>query len=187
MSKNGEAFKDWSARVTLDDVPPAGLAGTLSADAETRDAIASAFDLQRLDRLEVRLEIGHWRKGLVVAGTLEAIAERICVVSLEPFLDKTKAAFERRYLPPAAGRADRPAETALDPLADDEPDVLPPEGIDLSALVREEFALALDPHPRRPGVEFDNASRGDASPDAAALSPFAALKALVRDDDGDPQ
>jgi hypothetical protein len=38
----------------------------------------------------------------------------------------------------------------------------------------EEFLLALDPYPRRPGVAFDPAAAGDPPPE----SPFAVLKSL---------
>jgi uncharacterized metal-binding protein YceD (DUF177 family) len=60
----------------------------------------------------------------------------------------------------------------MDPEADDPPDVLEGETIDVSGYVLEHLALELDPFPRKPGAVFENPLP------TAEISPFAALKAL---------
>jgi hypothetical protein len=59
--------------------------------------------------------------------------------------------------------------------ADDPPDVLESENLDIGAYVVEQLALEIDPFPRKPGVEFE-------APEGPAISsPFDALRALKRD------
>ena len=63
-------------------------------------------------------------------------------------------------------------ELDLDPEADDPPDLLESDRIDLAAYVVEDLALAIDPFPRKPGVAFE-------APDQPGeLSPFAVLAKL---------
>jgi uncharacterized metal-binding protein YceD (DUF177 family) len=64
-------------------------------------------------------------------------------------------------------------ELTLDLEAPDPPDLLEGEEIDVEAYVVEHLALAIDPFPRKPGVEFEYMDK-----DAAEVSPFAVLKNL---------
>jgi uncharacterized metal-binding protein YceD (DUF177 family) len=59
---------------------------------------------------------------------------------------------------------------------DDPPDPIIAGRIDLGALVTEFLALSLDPYPRKPGVEFEDAPT--APDDRLEESPFAKLAAL---------
>jgi hypothetical protein len=67
-------------------------------------------------------------------------------------------------------------ELELDPDADDPPDVLDGEDIDLGGYVVEHLSLELDPFPRAPGAEFI------APKDDTDLSPFAVLRLLKKGD-----
>jgi hypothetical protein len=65
-------------------------------------------------------------------------------------------------------------DLVLDSDLEEGPEEIDSLHIDLAAPVLEEFALSLDPYPRRPGVEF-----APKSPDSApAENPFAVLKDL---------
>ncbi len=73
----------------------------------------------------------------------------------------------------ALGGADEGGgELDLDPDADDPPDVLEGDKIDLGAYVVEDLSLAIDPFPRKPGAAFEAPDTG------AEISPFAVLAKL---------
>jgi len=150
---------------------------TLKADAGECTALASRFDLEGMSRFEVSLTITPWRgrKGLKLSGTVSADITQICVVSLEPFDSKLVTEFEELF---AHGDPDRFLEEF------DEAD-LPTEiegaSLDLGEISAEHFALALDPHPKKPGVVFE--MPGGEPDDEAPQSPFAVLKKLKDDND----
>jgi hypothetical protein len=74
---------------------------------------------------------------------------------------------------------DPEAEVVIDLEADDPPDVLDGDSVDLGLYVVEHLALDIDPFPRRPGAVFE------APPALPETSPFAALKALKKDGAGE--
>jgi uncharacterized metal-binding protein YceD (DUF177 family) len=61
---------------------------------------------------------------------------------------------------------------AVDPEADDPPDVLEDDVIDVAAYLVEHLALEIDPFPRKPGAEFEP------PPEERPTSPFAVLQGL---------
>jgi uncharacterized metal-binding protein YceD (DUF177 family) len=73
----------------------------------------------------------------------------------------------------ALGGADEEGpELDLDPEGDDPPEVLADDKVDLGAYVVEDLSLAIDPFPKKPGVEFE------APEQKGELSPFAVLAKL---------
>lgn len=152
------------------------LSRRLVADDATRAAIAKALDLEALERLEADLTVHGWFDGASIEGRWVARIEQICGVSLEPFQSDLAGDFIVRVVPPGSPLAPDPeAEVTIDPDADDPPDVLESDLIDLGAYVVEHLALEIDPFPRRPDAVFEAPE-----PDPEA-SPFAVLRALKRD------
>lgn len=134
-------------------------------------------------------------------GLLSARLEQTCVVSLEDFPTSVAEQFTVRFVP--ADRGSGPAELELDLEADDD---ISYEGglIDLGEAATEQLALALDPYPRKPGLDrpaglglgdpppgASDAAPGEGAdqdhPDDAAAparpNPFAALARLRRAED----
>jgi uncharacterized metal-binding protein YceD (DUF177 family) len=186
-----------SRPLKVDDVPPEGIDLTISATEAELRAIAAQDGLEGLAKLEGALHINPWHKGgLAVTGEMRARVTQICVVTLEPFDSEIVESIEVKFaaaaaadLPPAmAGRLKRalrsrsalrveeplPVKAALD--TDDPPDPIIAGRIDLGALLTEFLALSLDPYPRKPGVEFEDAPT--APDDGLEESPFAKLAAL---------
>ncbi|WOF74025.1 DUF177 domain-containing protein [Parvibaculaceae bacterium PLY_AMNH_Bact1] len=167
--------------VAREDVSDDGLEITLEAGAEARSLLAERFGLLALEELNARLIIEPWRKkGLKVVGTFNADLAQSCIVTLDPVPAKLNADFTLLYLPEdVSGR--RAMEVAVDPLAEEPPDPLPPEGIDLGEAVAEQLALVLDPYPRADGAELAVAesleSRSEKKP-----NPFEILKNLKTQD-----
>ena len=153
-------------------VPSEGLDVEIVATEAERESIARANDLPSVGRFVARLHarpVG--RDALSVRGRLDAEATRICVVTLEHFVEQVREDVDVRFSPEGA--------PALHENEDEDPPELIVGGeVDLGAAAAEFFTLGLDPHPRKPGASFDASAVNN-----EADSPFAALKALKRGDD----
>ncbi len=111
---------------------------------------------ERVDALEADITLSAWLDGAEIKGRWEAEIEQICSVSLDPFTTLLAGDFIVRVVPPGSPNA--PAveqELVIDPDAEDPPDELVGETIDLGGYVVEHLALELDPFPRKPGAEFE--------------------------------
>jgi hypothetical protein len=97
-------------------------------------------------------------------------------VTLEPFDSDLEGEVRVRALPEGSAALGGPDEAGgeldLDPEGDDPPDALEGDRIDLAAYVVEDLSLAIDPFPRKPGVEFE------APEQPGEPSPFAVLAKL---------
>jgi uncharacterized metal-binding protein YceD (DUF177 family) len=149
---------------------------SLEADAAERAALARRFGLPRLDQLAALVRLSRQPGDLIrVNGRLEAELVQTCVVTLEPFPSHVEDSFDVLF---AEGVEALPQDVLLDP-EDEGPEPIADGTIDIGELVAQFLSLALDPHPRAPGVALDQVwSPGDGSPQ----SPFAVLEALKRRD-----
>jgi uncharacterized metal-binding protein YceD (DUF177 family) len=148
-----------------------GLWHSLSADDGERRAVAERLELVALHALDAELETRRDPSGSVVTvrGHARADLERLCVVTLEPFRSEVEVAIDRPFTLMPARAADA---VDIDPLLD-EPDPLPPSGLDLGELVVEELVVQLDPYPRAPTAP---PLSDEAVAAAAPAGPFAVLK-----------
>lgn len=145
----------------------------LVAGAEDRDAIAELLDVEAVERLEADLVVSPWFDGAQIEGRWAAEIVQICGVSLEPFPTTLAGRFVIRAVPQGSALAPREgAEIVIDPEADDPPNVLEDQQIDLGGYVVEHLALEIDPFPRKPGVAFEPPAPTRES------SPFDVLQAL---------
>jgi hypothetical protein len=147
------------------------------ADEAARAAIAKALDIEQLQSLEADVALSEWLDGTQIDGRWRAAITQICGVSLDPFDTALEGRFSVRAVPPGSPNApaEPTGEVEFDSEADDPPDLLESESLDLGAYVIEHLALEIDPFPRKPGVEFE-------PPDEPAPpSPFDVLRALKRD------
>jgi len=153
----------------------AGFVETIGASPKELAAIAAYLGLLSLEALTAELTLARWRgKGVKVTGAFKADVTQACVVTLEPLPAHVESAFERRFLPEeSASFEDASHEVFVDPEGEDPPEALPRE-IDLGAIVVEELSLALEPYPRKSGVELQSSD----APTATRPSPFAALAKL---------
>ena len=154
-----------------------------AADAAQCAGIAKWSGVLSVEKFEARVEIKKLapnRFGL--AFFLTAGVTQACVVTLEPVAGHMEKSFGRELVFVGASRPKNPgretAESApdlvLDGAEEEGPEEIDSLHLDLAAPVLEEFALSLDPYPRRPGVEFAPKSLGSEPPE----SPFAVLKSL---------
>lgn len=150
-----------------------------AADAAQLAAIAKWAGIVSLEKFETEVEIKKLapnRFGLDFH--LAADVTQSCVVTLEPVASHMDRRFSRELVFVGASRhrdvPDSAPDLVLDTDQDEGPEEIDSLHLDLAGPVLEEFALSLDPYPRRPGVEFAP-ERPDSEPPE---SPFAVLKGL---------
>lgn len=151
-----------------------GLAQRLEANDAERERIARYLGLVGLTAMTADVQLAHWRgKGLCVTGTLDAHVVQACVVTLDPVQAHVSVGFERRFLPEVALNAEEHTEheVFVDPEGEEPPEPLGRD-VDLGEILVEELSLALDPYPRKPGVDFQGEDT------APRETPFAALAKL---------
>lgn len=152
----------------------------LEADERERTGLARLWKVQSVQRLESELQIARWKKdGVRIRGRVEADIVQACVVTLEPVESTIVEDVDRIFVPEGSRLArlvlDERGEMVLDPEGDDVPDAFSGDTIDAGEAVCEAVALAIDPYPRKPGVEFSGHVESTAAEDQKP-SPFAALK-----------
>jgi uncharacterized metal-binding protein YceD (DUF177 family) len=169
------------ASIRLDSMPVAGRDVDITVERGAREAIAAQLEVTAVDRLQVKLHAVRFRGGIRVTGQLKALVVQPSVVSLEPVIQDIVESVDRIFLPggekPYAGKAD--AEVFVDLEGEDLPDHFEGNEADLSDLIVETLALAIDPYPRLEGETVPEIGDGDDEDD----SPFAGLKVLKVDED----
>ncbi|QFY59699.1 DUF177 domain-containing protein [Rhizobium grahamii] len=157
----------------------------LEADARELKALAETWDVLSVEALRADLQISRWKRdGVRVKGRVKANIVQECVVTLEPVPSAIDETFEQIFVPENSKLARRPAndagEMVLDPDGPDLPESFVGDTIDAGEVVTEFAALAIDPYPRKEGIEFDghieDTGENDKKPSA-----FAVLKDWKKD------
>jgi len=175
----------FDAIVRIDKLPASGRTLDVRADEAERAAIAQAMAIVAVEHFEAHLSIVPFRGGLRAQGRIEARVVQESVVSFEPVVERIAEEIDRVFLPaPHEKHAPAPdAEIFVDLEDDDFPDHVDGSEVDLSALLLETLALALDPYPRRDGESLQSLGLAN---DVAEDHPFAGL-ARLKGKDGDKE
>lgn len=172
-----ERVKLADAGIRLDSMPTAGRDVAVTPGAEDRAAIAAQLGVVAVDSLGVRLHAMRFRGGIRVTGRLTGTVTQNSVVTLKPLQQQISEPIDRVFLPGGekeyAGPAN--AEIFVDLDGEDVPDHFEGNEADLSDLIVETLALAVDLYPREPGATLDDLGL---KLDAERISPFEVLKAL---------
>ena len=175
----GDAPRLAEASFRSDHMPGEGREVTLNAGEDERAEIAAFLELSEIPRLAVSLTATPFRGGIRVVGRLTAEVVQPCVVTFVPVHQEIDEPIDRVFLPgrekPAAAPAPGQPEVFVDLEDDDAPDYFEGHEIDLSDLVLETLALAVDPYPRAPDAKLEDVLPAD---DDSNFSPFAGLKTL---------
>lgn len=184
MKEVPEAPRIENASIRVDSMPPTGRELKLSVGEEDRVQIAALLRVTEVPTLEVSLHAVKFRGGMRVTGRLTASVVQPSVVTLDPVRQEISEPVDRVFLPgsekPRAPTAN--AEVFIDLEAEDIPDHFEGPEADLSSLIIETLALAIDPYPRAEGESLD--ALGLAEPEAEE-SPFASLKSLKKNSEKD--
>jgi uncharacterized metal-binding protein YceD (DUF177 family) len=164
----------FDALVRIDRLPAGGRDLAVSLDEPTRAALAAELKLETVERFEARLTIVPLRGGLRAQGRLEARIVQLSVVTFEPVAQDIDETIDRVFLPQPAAHKPTPGQEVFIDLEDDDfPDHIDGPEVDLSALLVETLALAIDPYPRLPGEGVDELglnAEGEATGAFAALA-----------------
>lgn len=151
--------------------------------ADVRERLAAAWGVLEVPQLIADLTLVRQKDGVVhVTGTVKAAVVQECVVSFQPVRQEIEELIDSRFSDRAAP-VDPGQRAGLEvhiDVAAETPEPVRDGLIDISTLVLEHAALAIEPYPRAEGAEIpeEYANKGGSSEE----SPFAMLSQLV-----DPQ
>jgi uncharacterized metal-binding protein YceD (DUF177 family) len=154
----------------------------IEANAAERAALAKRFGLVALDALQAEGSLETLDKGqrAILRAHLQAKVVQSCIVTLEPVAAEIDEEFTLEYDadadPAALDEPEVPEDLEVFLEEPDPPDPLIDGRVDVGEAVAEHLALALDPYPRAPGVNFE----GSTAADLLEESPFKALAGLVK-------
>ncbi len=170
------ALNPWRDAVRLSEVARGPVERRLSPAPDQLPAIARHIGVDSLKSLDAKVTATPWLDGAELRGRFSAQVVQTCGVTLEPMESAIDGDFLLRLLPPGSPNLPANDVEEIDPDAEDPPEALPGEEIDLAHYVVEHLALEIDPFPRKPDAVFE--------PPAAEeeASPFAVLRGLKQDD-----
>ncbi len=179
MSQQADQI-DLDARVRIDKIPASGRVVKIETDEDQREILAERFKVSEVNAFAATVTATKFRGGIRALGQVTGTIVQPCGVTGDPVTQDIDEPIDRVFLPGQddASQVGAGAEVFVNLEDDDLPDYFEGDEIDLTELVTEIFALAIDLYPRAPGAELDAQSAGD---DPALSSPFAALKALKKD------
>lgn len=160
----------------LSDIPIAGRELDIVPGTDERRALAKWAGVDEITHLKAHVFLRKQSKTRFLEEVqFEADIVQSCVVTLQPVRTHIARNFTRvLHLMPSVPRvADSGGPVSAAVVVEDTPDEIDSPVYDLGTPLREEFALAIDPYPRAPGVAFE--PPGD---DDRPESPFAALGKL---------
>ncbi|QRM54954.1 DUF177 domain-containing protein [Sinorhizobium sp. BG8] len=156
----------------------------LEADERERSEIARVWNVLEVKSFEAGLQIQRWKKdGVRVKGRVTSAIVQACVVTLDPVESLIDETFEALFVPQGSKLAQMPrpeGEMLLDPDGPDAPEIFTGDTVDAGEIAAEHAALAIDPYPRKEGIDFkghiESTEEDDRKP-----SPFAVLKDWKKD------
>lgn len=173
----------FDAIIRIDRLPAGGRDLKVSLDEPTRAALAEALGLSAVESFEASLVIVPLRGGIRAQGRLVARIVQPSVVTFEPVAQDIDETIDRVFLPePAAHKPTPGSEVFVDIDDEDFPDHIDGPEVDLSALLTETLALAIDPYPRQPGESLESLGLDTG---AEETGPFATLAKLKKSTDVD--
>ncbi|MET3925766.1 DUF177 domain-containing protein [Devosia sp. 2618] len=173
----------FDAIVRIDRLPTTGRDLKVSLDEPTRAALAESLKLIAIDSFEANLTVAPFRGGIRALGRLKSHIVQPSVVSFEPVGQHIDEAVDRVFLPESQANKSAPgAEVFVDLEDDDFPDHIDGPEVDLSTLLIETLALAIDPYPRREGESLESLGVDLGNSDTG---PFSALGKLKKSTDND--
>ncbi|HTM77098.1 MAG TPA: DUF177 domain-containing protein [Devosia sp.] len=170
------------AVIRFDRLPASGRELEVAPDVETLVAMAQLLKLSAVEAFHASLTAAKLRGGIRVQGRLIARIIQLSVVSFEPVPQDIDEPVDRLFVqgPDRVHNSTPGAEVFVDLEDEDFPDHVDGNEVDLSALLIETLALAIDPYPRLPGESLETQGLDLADKEEG---PFAGLKALKNPDD----
>jgi len=171
----------------LQKLPKSGTRIKYDASDDVLAELTPEIGVVACTRLDFNIVAKHWRQnGAMLTGTVKASVVQECVVTLERIENEINVEIVRQFTASDDKIFDKQkiedGALLLDPEADDLPDVLENNTIDLWEVVVEELNLNIDPYPKKENLATKTAV--DTEYDEKDEKPFAALQALLDEKDG---
>ena len=140
---------DCPYKLNVEQIPSAIRSYAIEFSVDERKEIADRFNIPAIETLNATIEVSRKRDRISVSGSLEAILQRICVISLEMMDEAIREAIELDFI-------------VLDSLEDEEeidldeesPEPLIDKKLDLKELIIQQLSLEMDDFPRKEGAEL---------------------------------
>lgn len=133
-------------------------------------ALAQRFNLEAIHTLAAEVNIYPWNEsGVRINGTLNADVTERCVISLRTFEQRVRENFISFFMTQSTQHEDANFGASVHI---EEPEDIPPDGIDIGELVAQQLSLALAPYPHLPGAKLPEST----STTQKRKSPFAILQ-----------
>lgn len=163
----------------ITDLPKEGTTITIQASPVECAAIAKRAGIPDVQSFQASLDLKYLPHSdiLHIHGVIDAEYRQVCALSLEAFGQKSRFEFESECMEESQllVRAAPMVEDGDD--MDDDYEPIIDGHIDLGELVVQHFIVALDPYPKKPGVEADGEWKQRASVGNTG-NPFSVLKSL---------
>ena len=175
-----------SRRLSVADLKAAPAPHTGTASEAEREAVRARFGLAAVDALSWDVQSAPWRAGLRLSGRIRAQVTQDCVVTLDPVPATIDETFDRGFLPLERLYGEEKPGSEHEIVADSELGEIPEpltDPLDLMDVIAEELGVALDPYPRREGLEelvYSAIPKGAVPIEEADIKPFASLAALKK-------
>ncbi|MEK1887208.1 MAG: DUF177 domain-containing protein [Phyllobacterium sp.] len=183
MTKNPAGTLNYP--ISVQRLPQNGLNIKIEADEKERAALRDFHELEDVKSFKADLQIVPWKKdGIRIRGKVRADIVQACVVTLEPIETRIDTDIDTLFVPENSRLArlplDENGELVISAEGPDIPETFSSDTLDAGAIAEEFFELAIDPYPRKQGVEAApplTVDVGDDNDDVAKpVNPFAALK-----------
>ena len=180
-----DARQAFSFKVKVGHVAANPVTVRFEADEAERKEIARTWDVPSVESFSGTAAVSRWKRdGVRVKGHVDSLIVQNCVVTLDPVEQQISEDFEALFVPEnsrLARQETTEGELVVDPDGADIPETFVGDSIDLGAVAAEFAALAIDPYPRKEGVEYGDLIESDPAEDKKE-SPFAVLKFRKQDD-----
>ncbi len=146
---------EFSRVVMLEELLGGPVRRSIEAGAEECRELARRLGLAAIDTLSAMVTVEACDGGrlIVVSGHFQSALTQTCVVTLEPLSLTISDSFTERLT--VALKADEAPVVDIDPEAEDEPEPIEGDAVDVGELVAQQLALALDPYPRAEGASLE--------------------------------
>ena len=171
--------------VKLDAVGAMGLEYSFIAEPGECAALATRYEILAVAGLRATADLE--RTGAGARARVHFIADVVqsCVITLEPVEARIDQRFEVKFMPQDGAKSVENSGAAEQSVLVG--DIAPiRDGVfDLGAVVAEYFSLAIDPYPRKSGIEFIAADYNDGETvDSDERRPFSALSDMISEGKG---
>lgn len=180
MDEEKSGLPAWSIKVG--QIGSHGRDMEFSASRAECAAIAKAYGLRAVNALTVRVHLAPTAgAGVRMTGRLVAEVVQACVVSLDLVTETIEEDVRRTFVPGEVLAHHNETEKVAPEILvlldeEEEPVPLVSGSLMLAPVLLEQFALGINPYPRRP--DLPEPSAGEAVQDAEKTGPFAALARL---------